>query len=79
MCVCVCRLQPEFAEHEAASVLFKSLLPPEADRRTVSNIFQRLLGKFQLSSNPPITLVDPHVVNVGGSTPEEALQSICGL
>ncbi|XP_070767931.1 meiotic recombination protein REC8 homolog [Enoplosus armatus] len=35
---------PELAEHEAAPVLFQSLLPPGVDRRTVSNIFQRLLG-----------------------------------
>ncbi|XP_035019221.2 meiotic recombination protein REC8 homolog [Hippoglossus stenolepis] len=31
-------------EDESAPVLFQSLLPPEADRRTVSIIFQRLLG-----------------------------------
>ncbi|XP_039972564.1 meiotic recombination protein REC8 homolog [Xiphias gladius] len=36
-------LLPELAEHELAPVLFQSLLPPEVDRRTVSNIFQRLL------------------------------------
>ncbi|XP_049440003.1 meiotic recombination protein REC8 homolog [Epinephelus fuscoguttatus] len=34
----------DFLEHEEAPVLFLSLLPPEVDRRTVSNIFQRLLG-----------------------------------
>ncbi|KAM9353476.1 meiotic recombination protein REC8 homolog [Symphorus nematophorus] len=37
------RLLPELAELEVAPVLFQSLLPPEVDRRTVSNIFQRLL------------------------------------
>ncbi|XP_060937789.1 meiotic recombination protein REC8 homolog [Limanda limanda] len=31
-------------EDESAPVLFQSLLPPEADRRTVSIIFQKLLG-----------------------------------
>ncbi|XP_027132783.1 meiotic recombination protein REC8 homolog isoform X2 [Larimichthys crocea] len=37
-------LLPELAEHEdETSVLFQSLLPPEVDRRTVSNIFHRLL------------------------------------
>ncbi|XP_073340728.1 meiotic recombination protein REC8 homolog [Pagrus major] len=37
------RLPPELAGHEGTPVLFQSLLPPEVDRRTVSNIFQRLL------------------------------------
>ncbi|XP_045900243.1 meiotic recombination protein REC8 homolog isoform X2 [Micropterus dolomieu] len=36
-------LLPELPRHEAAPVLFHSLLPPEVDRRTVSNTFQRLL------------------------------------
>ncbi|XP_070690971.1 meiotic recombination protein REC8 homolog [Pempheris klunzingeri] len=36
-------LLPELAEHQEAPVLFQSLLPPEVNRRTVSNIFQRLL------------------------------------
>lgn len=46
--VCVLRLLPELLEHEVEPVLFQSLLPPEANRRTVSNIFQRLLGKESL-------------------------------
>uniref|UniRef100_A0A671WUF4 Rad21/Rec8-like protein N-terminal domain-containing protein n=1 Tax=Sparus aurata TaxID=8175 RepID=A0A671WUF4_SPAAU len=37
------RLLPELAGHDMTPVLFQSLLPPEVDRRTVSNIFQRLL------------------------------------
>ncbi|XP_030014269.1 meiotic recombination protein REC8 homolog [Sphaeramia orbicularis] len=37
-------LLPELAEHEEGPVLFRSLLPPDADRRTVSNCFMRLLG-----------------------------------
>lgn len=49
LCVCPSRLLPDLAEHEAAPVLFQSLLPPEVDRRTVSNIFQRLLGKASVS------------------------------
>ncbi|KAK9513875.1 hypothetical protein VZT92_027376 [Zoarces viviparus] len=36
-------LWPDLPEHEAAPVVFQSLLPPDADRRTVSNTFQRLL------------------------------------
>nr|XP_046256688.1 dual specificity protein kinase CLK2b isoform X2 [Scatophagus argus] len=44
-------LQPELDKQEVAPVLFQSLLPPEANRRTVSSIFQRLLGRFQLSSS----------------------------
>ncbi|KAI3360505.1 hypothetical protein L3Q82_002392 [Scortum barcoo] len=36
-------LLAELAGREAGPVLFRSLLPPEVDRRTVSNIFQRLL------------------------------------
>ncbi|XP_028327642.1 meiotic recombination protein REC8 homolog isoform X2 [Gouania willdenowi] len=35
-------LLPELPEHEL--VIFQSLLPPDVDRRTVSNIFLRLLG-----------------------------------
>ncbi|XP_041650161.1 meiotic recombination protein REC8 homolog [Cheilinus undulatus] len=35
---------PELTEHDETPVLFQSLLPPEVDRRTVSNIFERLLG-----------------------------------
>lgn len=42
---CLCRFLPELMEQEGESVLFQSILPPEADRRAVSNIFQRLLGK----------------------------------
>ncbi|XP_078143212.1 meiotic recombination protein REC8 homolog [Centroberyx gerrardi] len=34
---------PELAEHDMPHVLFHSLLPPEVDRRTVTNIFWRLL------------------------------------
>ncbi|XP_041842712.1 meiotic recombination protein REC8 homolog isoform X2 [Melanotaenia boesemani] len=37
------RLLPESPELQVESVLFHSLLPPELDRRAVSNIFQRLL------------------------------------
>lgn len=48
--VFVFRLLPELAEHEGAPVLFRSVLPPEVDRRTVSNIFQRLLGKASVFS-----------------------------
>ncbi|XP_078108942.1 meiotic recombination protein REC8 homolog [Sander vitreus] len=33
----------DLPEHEEAPVLFQSLLPPDVDRRTVSNVFQRLL------------------------------------
>ncbi|KAF1387989.1 hypothetical protein PFLUV_G00085620 [Perca fluviatilis] len=33
----------DFPEHGEEPLLFQSLLPPEVDRRTVSNIFQRLL------------------------------------
>uniref|UniRef100_A0A3B4XMM2 Rad21/Rec8-like protein N-terminal domain-containing protein n=1 Tax=Seriola lalandi dorsalis TaxID=1841481 RepID=A0A3B4XMM2_SERLL len=47
--VCVCRLLPEVAEREIEPMLFQSLLPPEVDRRTVSNIFQKLLGKGSVS------------------------------
>ncbi|XP_076594082.1 meiotic recombination protein REC8 homolog [Chaetodon auriga] len=36
-------LLPELAKQEEEPVLFQSLLPPEADRRTVSSIFLRLL------------------------------------
>ncbi|XP_042280189.1 meiotic recombination protein REC8 homolog isoform X1 [Thunnus maccoyii] len=36
-------LMPVLAEHEVAPVLFQSLLPPDADRRAVSNIFHKLL------------------------------------
>ncbi|KAM6936729.1 LOW QUALITY PROTEIN: meiotic recombination protein REC8 homolog [Lycodopsis pacificus] len=36
-------LLPDLPEHEAAPVVFQSLLPPDADRRTVSDTFQRLL------------------------------------
>lgn len=45
VCVCVCRLQPEQGE-PGASVIFRSLLPAEVSRRTVSSTFQRLLGEF---------------------------------
>ncbi|XP_040020200.2 uncharacterized protein LOC120810050 [Gasterosteus aculeatus] len=34
---------PDFPMHEMAPVGFWSLVPPDADRRTVSNSFQRLL------------------------------------
>lgn len=61
MCLCVTRLLPESGEGEGegevAPVTFRSLLSPDADSRTVSNIFQRLLGeRLQLhsSSNRPI-------------------------
>ncbi|KAF7227102.1 meiotic recombination protein REC8 homolog isoform X2 [Nothobranchius furzeri] len=37
---------PELVEHEGESVLFRSLLPPEANRKTVSNLFQKLLEKL---------------------------------
>jgi len=37
------------AELEVEPVLFHSLLPPEANRRTVSNMFQKLLGKAEVS------------------------------
>lgn len=47
--VCVYRLLPELAGHDMTPVLFQSLLPPEVDRRTVSNIFQRLLGEASVS------------------------------
>ncbi|XP_072249374.1 meiotic recombination protein REC8 homolog [Leuresthes tenuis] len=36
-------LLPELAELEVEPVLFHSLLPPEANRRTVSKLFQKLL------------------------------------
>ncbi|XP_060905406.1 meiotic recombination protein REC8 homolog [Labrus mixtus] len=36
-------LLPDLTEQESSPVLFHSLLPQEADRRTVSNIFQKLL------------------------------------
>nr|XP_020492772.1 meiotic recombination protein REC8 homolog [Labrus bergylta] len=36
-------LLPELTEQQSSPVLFHSLLPREADRRTVSNIFQKLL------------------------------------
>ncbi|KAM4735238.1 meiotic recombination protein REC8 homolog [Anableps anableps] len=36
-------LLPELEGHEGEPLLFQSLLPPEVNRRTVSNIFQRLL------------------------------------
>ncbi|XP_068592523.1 meiotic recombination protein REC8 homolog [Cebidichthys violaceus] len=36
-------LLPDLPEHETAPMVFQSLLPPDADRRTVSNTFQRLL------------------------------------
>ncbi|XP_074539383.1 meiotic recombination protein REC8 homolog [Halichoeres trimaculatus] len=36
-------LLPELPEFEGAPVYFRSLLPPKPERRTVSNIFQRLL------------------------------------
>lgn len=58
VCVFVCRLQLELTELEAVPVLFKSLLPPEVDRRTVSKMFQRLLGEFQLVLKHPITHVE---------------------
>uniref|UniRef100_A0A8P4GQY3 Rad21/Rec8-like protein C-terminal eukaryotic domain-containing protein n=1 Tax=Dicentrarchus labrax TaxID=13489 RepID=A0A8P4GQY3_DICLA len=51
-------LLPELDEQEIAPVLFQSLLPPEVDRRTVSNIFQRLLeilsaGKVRVEQHEP--------------------------
>lgn len=62
MCLCfhVVRLLLDFPEHEEAPVLFQSLLPPEVDRRTVSNVFQRLLGKASVIqlSNHPFTCVE---------------------
>uniref|UniRef100_A0A3Q3WST9 Rad21/Rec8-like protein N-terminal domain-containing protein n=1 Tax=Mola mola TaxID=94237 RepID=A0A3Q3WST9_MOLML len=58
VCVFVCRLQLELTELEAVPVLFKSLLPPEVDRRTVSKMFQRLLGEFQSVLKHPITHVE---------------------
>ncbi|XP_062279093.1 meiotic recombination protein REC8 homolog [Scomber scombrus] len=36
-------LMPVLPEHEVAPVVFQSLLPPDADRRAVSNIFHTLL------------------------------------
>lgn len=45
----VARLLPELAEGEVEPLLFQSLLPPEVNRKTVSNVFQRLLGKQALS------------------------------
>uniref|UniRef100_G3PCW0 REC8 meiotic recombination protein b n=1 Tax=Gasterosteus aculeatus TaxID=69293 RepID=G3PCW0_GASAC len=44
-CVFLCALRPlpDFPMHEMAPVGFWSLVPPDADRRTVSNSFQRLL------------------------------------
>ncbi|XP_023258147.1 meiotic recombination protein REC8 homolog [Seriola lalandi dorsalis] len=41
-------LLPEVAEREIEPMLFQSLLPPEVDRRTVSNIFQKLLEAISL-------------------------------
>ncbi|XP_045900242.1 meiotic recombination protein REC8 homolog isoform X1 [Micropterus dolomieu] len=57
-------LLPELPRHEAAPVLFHSLLPPEVDRRTVSNTFQRLLGEasvsvISISSHQPKKLYRP--------------------
>lgn len=43
--LCVFRLLPDLAEFEEEAVLFQSLLPPEVNRRTVSSVFQNLLGK----------------------------------
>ncbi|XP_032374948.1 meiotic recombination protein REC8 homolog [Etheostoma spectabile] len=48
----------DLPEHGDAPVLFQSLLPPEVDRRTVSNIFQRLLEtlsakKLRVEQNEP--------------------------
>ncbi|XP_062421445.1 meiotic recombination protein REC8 homolog [Pungitius pungitius] len=41
---------PDFPKHETAPVGFWSLLPPDADRRTVSNSFQRLLETLSARS-----------------------------
>ncbi|XP_068998801.1 meiotic recombination protein REC8 homolog [Embiotoca jacksoni] len=51
-------LVPEVAEHEVAPVPFQSLLPPEADRKTVSNMFLKLLEnlssrKLQVEQDEP--------------------------
>nr|XP_012779498.1 meiotic recombination protein REC8 homolog [Maylandia zebra] len=40
------RLLPELAEGEVEPLLFQSLLPPEVNRKTVSNVFQRLLASL---------------------------------
>ena len=67
--VCVFRTLPDLPERDEPPVLFQSLLPPEADRRTVSNIFQRLLG--ELSLNHPITHVETVLmfsINTRGSS-----------
>uniref|UniRef100_A0A096MH08 REC8 meiotic recombination protein b n=1 Tax=Poecilia formosa TaxID=48698 RepID=A0A096MH08_POEFO len=43
LCLRVPRLLPELADSESEPVLFHSVLPSGADRRTVSCVFQRLL------------------------------------
>lgn len=61
MCLCVSRLMPELAEDEVPPVLFQSLLPPDADRRAVSNIFHRLLGEginFSYHQIVPLLVVE---------------------
>ncbi|XP_006804901.1 meiotic recombination protein REC8 homolog isoform X2 [Neolamprologus brichardi] len=40
------RLLPELAEGEVEPLLFQSLLPPEVNRKTVSNVFQQLLASL---------------------------------
>ncbi|XP_042069853.1 meiotic recombination protein REC8 homolog [Haplochromis burtoni] len=40
------RLLPELAEGEVEPLLFQSLLPPEVNRKSVSNVFQRLLASL---------------------------------
>ncbi|KAM6995172.1 meiotic recombination protein REC8 homolog [Tautogolabrus adspersus] len=70
-------LLPELTEQEAAPVLFHSLLPQEADRRTVSNIFQRLLETLSTrkvyaeQSNPY-----GDIWILPGSNYEEAIQTL---
>uniref|UniRef100_A0A3P8UWY6 Rad21/Rec8-like protein N-terminal domain-containing protein n=1 Tax=Cynoglossus semilaevis TaxID=244447 RepID=A0A3P8UWY6_CYNSE len=49
VCVCVCWFRSLPPEPASAPLLFHSLLPPEANRRTVSTIFRRLLGKGSVS------------------------------
>ncbi|XP_047455512.1 meiotic recombination protein REC8 homolog isoform X2 [Mugil cephalus] len=52
---------PELDEGETPPVIFQSLLPPDADSRTVSNIFQKLLGErlpLRSSSLRPISHVE---------------------
>lgn len=55
-CVCVCRLQPELGE-PAECVVFNFLIPPEANRRTVSSAFQRLLGECVWGRQDTHTLI----------------------